>query len=58
VRELGGLGRRPDVGVRVLVEWVRPNPGTIPPYLTGEQVPQLRPEYDSAIEIPVAAGKV
>jgi hypothetical protein len=58
VRELGVLGRRPDIGVRVLVEWVRPNPGTIPPYLTGEQVPQLRPEYDSAIEIPVAAGKV
>jgi hypothetical protein len=57
VRELGVLGRRPNVGVRVVVEWVRPNGGTIPPYLMGEYVPEVRAEYDSAIEVADAGGK-
>lgn len=49
VRELGELGRKSGVGVRVLVEWVRPNGFTIPPYLLGEYVPERRFEYDSGI---------
>jgi hypothetical protein len=49
VRELGELGRKSGVGVRVLVEWVRPNGSTIPPYLLGEYVPERRFEYDSGI---------
>ncbi|KAF7512952.1 hypothetical protein GJ744_012055 [Endocarpon pusillum] len=48
VRELGHLGKEKNVGVRVMVEWVRPNGKTIPPYLVGEEVPEVRGEYDSA----------
>ncbi|ERF77067.1 hypothetical protein EPUS_06285 [Endocarpon pusillum Z07020] len=48
VRELGHLGKEKNVGVRVVVEWVRPNGKTIPPYLVGEDVPEVRGEYDSA----------
>lgn len=51
VRELGLLGREKNVGVRVVVEWVRPNGKTIPPYLVGEDVPEVRGEYDSALEV-------
>lgn len=47
VRQLAALGRRDDVRIRVVVEWVRPNGHTIPPYLMGEYVPEIRPEYDS-----------
>lgn len=50
VRELGKLGRKESVGIRVVLDWVRPNNGTIPPYLVGEYVPEIRPEYDSEIE--------
>lgn len=48
VRELGHLGKEKNVEVRVVVEWVRPNGKTIPPYLVGEDVPEVRGEYDSA----------
>lgn len=51
IRELGKLGRKEEVGIRVIVEWVRPNGRTIPPYLVGEYVPEVRLEYDSALEI-------
>ena len=50
VRELGVLGRKANVGIRVVVEWVRPNGTTIPPYLTGEYEPEIRLEYDSGLE--------
>lgn len=51
VRDLGKLGRKEDVGVRVIVEWVRPSGRTIPPYLVGEYVPEVRLEYDSGLEV-------
>lgn len=55
VRELGVLGRKENVGVRVVVEWVRPSGTTIPPYLTGEYVPEVRPEYDSGVGLEIVA---
>lgn len=49
VRQLGKVGREEKVGIRVIVEWIRPNGGTIPPYLTGEYVPVIRKEYDNGV---------
>ncbi len=57
VRELGQLGQEKNVGVRVVVEWIRPNGTTIPPYLVGEDVPEVRGEYDSGLEVAVEGSK-
>ncbi len=51
VRDLGHLGMKKNVGVRVVLEWIRPTGTTIPPYLVGEDVPEVRGEYDSGLEV-------
>jgi hypothetical protein len=51
IRDLGLLGRKKNVEVRLVVEWIRPNGRTIPPYLMGEDMPEVRLEYDSALDL-------
>lgn len=47
ILKLGAVAHRADVGVRIVVQWVRPTGNTIPPYLVGEAVPEIRDEFDS-----------
>lgn len=51
VRELGKLGAKPEVSIRLVVEWITPNTNTIPPYLVGEYVPVISLEYDNQVGV-------
>ena len=49
LHDLGTIGQREDINIRVIADWKRPASGTIPPYLVGEAQPQVVKGYDSLV---------